>query len=441
MAYFPDRLMPLTQKQDTEDGNVSSSAIRASDYNLHDEEIRNIEEYLGKTGGSLGLGLPKGEVPGLKIYGNAASSGSADERGEDSGLPDLSQGNTFNAVSKLIDIINNMSEYAGQGSISGYLHSGHRVIFPETIHSTFLRAVPGTNDTVLNVGSTDGFPRQGVVSILNDVRQGVRKDDASEFQQATVGGTSMVEWVRYSDKNATQLLNCQRGFLNTTRGPHSGSFKPVRQVAFDKNYRNICVTDEGLEESFCTRQWPWYRYRYKYSMPFFGIQGSWRDMILFIVRYGARVPLVSEMDPEAASLMSKTARDLDLLTYDRGVPFLLSKSQDNIEKKRMGWAEANSYIEALETAKAVSVIASPEDFLVGTIPVFAGKVGLGYGVSSIMSYENTKMDAMQIVQTADARVYCFLVDAENSGRTLHAVVGYSAYFMSGITTTSIRSRQ
>lgn len=436
MAYFPTNVMPLTYKQDVSGATASNVLISAEDYNLHDEEIRAIEEYLGKTKGFVGLGLPKPDVPELQVY--PVSPGVPGVPGDD-GLPDLSNGNILNSVSTIIDIVNNMTGFASQGSSSGYLHSGQKVIFPENVHCTGLIGIPGSNDSSINVQSTDGFPRQGVISILNDVQQAHKTSNSSDFSQTVSGGVSMVEWVRYSDKTAQQFLNCERGFAGTSRGPHSASFNAPRDTSFGRNQRDFCVLLDGIEVNICGRQWPWWRQRRRYRMPFFAIQGFKRDLIIFIVRYGASFPLNSGHDPSVAQVVIKAANDLGILTYRNEVPFLQSQNSTNRNQKRIGWVEARNFINELEDNGAVTEETSPDNLEIGNIPVFRGRVSVNYGVSAITRVSTYNIDAIQVIQTADGRVYCFLSDYANRDRTLQAVVNYESYFIAPPMTTGIRN--
>ena len=138
MAYFPNRLMPLTPKEDSPlksdlDSNVKITAAR---YNLHDQELRAIEQFLGVKGGFQGLGVSSKALPDLKTFDSTASQNFGDAP-----FLDLSSGDILSLIAQLVDVVNNMTDFKGQGSSSGYLHSGQRIIFPENAHATFLTTI------------------------------------------------------------------------------------------------------------------------------------------------------------------------------------------------------------------------------------------------------------------------------------------------------------
>lgn len=428
--------MPLTPKEDSPTASDLSSNVRitSEDYNLHDEEIVAIEQYIGTTGGFRGLGLGRTELPELKTFQRSASEIFGDAR-----FLDVSGGNVFNIVAQLVDIVNNVTEFRGQGSISGYVHSGQRIILPEQAQATFLTATPNPSDTVINVQSTEGFPSSGVISILNDVQQATKT--SGQFRQTVAGGVSMVEWIRYSGKTGTQFINCERGYLNTARGPHSASFDSPRETNFNRNRKDFCVLLDSIETQVCSRQFPAWRQRRRFRIPFFGIQGFKRDLVIFIRRYGAYFPLDAGKDPSTANIVIKVASDQGILTYRDGTPFLQSQTLANRQKGLIGFAEAYDYIDALIDAGAATEEASKDNFVVGTVPVLMGRLGVNYALSAITRVSTYNIDAIQLVQTADARVYTFLVDYANRDRTLQAIANYNAYFVNAPMTTRIGTLQ
>jgi hypothetical protein len=439
MPYFPETIMPLSPKQNVPGFVPSNVLVSADDYNLHDGEIRAIEEYLGKSGGFVGLGLPKGGLPTMRKFESDASSSASDQRGTDSELPDPSQGSIVNTVSRLVDIVNNMTDYSSQASSSGYLHSGQRVAFPEQVQATFLANIPGSSDTVINVNSTSGFPRQGVISILNDVEQAIMGGTDNKFHQNVLGGTSTVEWIRYSNKNQTQFLDCERGFLNTNIGPHSASFDPPAPTGATRNIRDFCVLLDGVDTTVCNREWPTWRQRHRYRMPFFSVQGTWRDLVTYIVRYGTRHPLTSSDNAVSAESVIAAADACGLKVEINGVPYLQSQSESNRSKNRIGWVEAETFVKKLQEYGEVVEVSSPEDFTVGTIPVFRGRVAVNYGLSAITRTTTANIDAVQIMQTADSRVYCFLSNKANKDMTQQAIVSFGTYFAGSVMTSELRN--
>lgn len=448
MSYFPDRLMPLTPKQNSPAASDLGSPVRitADDYNLHDEEIRAIEEFLGGVVGFRGLGVPD-TLPDLKVFPGGrdpqARSATADQAPQSSDvLLDPAQGNIFNVVAQMIDILGSLTEFRGQGSSSGYVHSGQRMILPETAHATFLTTEPGDLDTAIGVASTEGFPSEGVISILNDVQQAEKsRGNRSDFQQNIASGTTTVEWIRYSGKTATSFLNCERGFLGTHAGPHAGTFGAPRDSRFNRNRRDFCTFLDGIQLDVCGREWPWWRQRRRFSMPFFGVSGFLRDLKVFIRRFGPSFPLDSGRDPSAATVVLDAARDLGLLATRSGTPFLQSKFQASRDRGILRWGEASSFVEALRDEGAVTEETIPEDFVVGNIPVFLGRLAVKHDLAAITRVTRLNMDAVAIVQSADARVFAFVQDFVNRDRTLQAVVNYHSYFMSPPFVTSLRNNQ
>ena len=72
MSYFPNILMPLTQKSDNLIG--ATNPILASDYNKHDNEIRSIEEFLGVINNPVALGTQQNPSILSKPINNVVNS-------------------------------------------------------------------------------------------------------------------------------------------------------------------------------------------------------------------------------------------------------------------------------------------------------------------------------------------------------------------------------
>lgn len=438
MAYFPNRLMPLTSKEDSplKESLDSNVRITAERYNLHDQEIRAIEEFLGVNGGFQGLGVGGKELPDLKTFESTAAQNFGDAP-----FVDLSSGDIMNVLAQLVDVVNNMTDYRGQGSSSGYLHSGQRIVFPEQAHAAFLSAIPDPQDKTISVSSTDGFPRQGIITILNDVKQASKLRNRGDFFQTVRGGMTTVEWIRYTDKTNTKFLNCERGYLGTTAGSHSGTIVQPRETRFNRNRRDFCVLLDGVEIEVCSREFPAWQDRRRFRVPFFNIQGFRRDIRNFLRRYGPRFPLTSTQDPSAAQAVVEIADDLGLLTSVDGTPFLLSKFQSFRQKGLLRWGEAASFYSALDDAGLVTEVTAPEDFSVGQVPVFMGRMSVNHALSAVTRVTIYNIDAIQIIQTADGRVFTFIADLANRDRTLQAISNYQAYFISPATTTFLGNQQ
>jgi hypothetical protein len=274
---------------------------------------------------------------------------------------------------------------------------------------------------------------------LNDVEQAITSSTDNKFHQNVIGGTSTVEWIRYSNKNETQFLDCERGFLNTNIGPHNASFDPPSQTGMRRNIRDFCVLIDSADSTVCNREWPTWRQRHRYRMAFFSVQGQWRDLINYIVRYGTRHPLTSSDNTASANAVIAAAEACDIKTERDGVPYLLSQDLTNRRNNRIGWVEAENFVKKLQESGEVVEISGPEDFSVGTIPVFSGRLAVNYGLSAITRATTANIDAIKIMQTADSRVYCFLTNKTNKDMTQQAVVSFGTYFTGSVMTSELRN--
>jgi hypothetical protein len=184
MPYFPEELMPLTKKRNSP-GVHPGLPLLAKEYNKHDEEIRAIEEFL--------LGLTTDEL-------------AVNDR-----------------VINLVGRVNRMLLRTPALVMSGHAISGTQMRFPRTNIAFLPRDSqnetigPAFSDTTIKVDSTEGFPAEGVITILNDVTEDSHGDES---------GPSNVEWIKYRGKTSTAFLNCERGHDGSTIGSHSLWQKP-----------------------------------------------------------------------------------------------------------------------------------------------------------------------------------------------------------------------
>jgi hypothetical protein len=179
MPYFPDELMPLTPKRDAA-GSHPGNPVTAARYNRHDEELRAIEEF---------------------ILGSA-------------GQKEINQ--------RIEDLVRRTNSLLLRGPalvLSGKAVSGTQMRFPRT-EVAFLAVgqdgkpvPPARSDATIRVDSTEAFPEEGVISILNDITEGSYEDSA--------GRPTNVEWIRYRGKTSTSFLNCERGLDFSTIGDHA----------------------------------------------------------------------------------------------------------------------------------------------------------------------------------------------------------------------------
>ena len=176
--------MPLTKKRNSP-GTHPGLPLLANEYNKHDEEIRAIEEFL------LGLTTDELEVN--------------------------------DRVANLVERVNQMLLRTPALVMSGHAVSGTQMRFPRAAIAFLPRDSqneiigPAFSDTTIRVDSTEGFPVEGVITILNDVTADAHGD---------VSGPSNVEWIKYRGKTSTAFLNCERGHDGTTSGTHSLWQKP-----------------------------------------------------------------------------------------------------------------------------------------------------------------------------------------------------------------------
>ena len=224
MSFFPSRIMPLTVKQDASGSSgVSGAVISAFDFNVHDQEIVAIETYLGLNGSN-------NSSPGISGNSQPAQPSGA------SGASAL-----ISSLVIMTDQLNAFSQFGMQTS-SGYVLNGLRLVFPPAAHFAYLSSPPGASDATVSVDSTIGFPTTGTISILNDV------------DQSAGGSETMVEWISYSGLTATAFQNCQRGFLGTTAGSHSGTIFLPPVGTSTKNANDLCATD--IDFTICTARVP-----------------------------------------------------------------------------------------------------------------------------------------------------------------------------------------
>jgi hypothetical protein len=143
----------------------------------------------------------------------------------------------------MTDQLNTFSQF-GLQTTSGYVLNGLRLVFPQAAHFAYLSSPPGAGDAAISVDSTVGFPTTGTISILNDV------------DQSAGGSETMVEWISYSGLTATSFQNCQRGFLGTTAGSHSGTIFLPPVGTSKHNLKDLCSDDAGIGFTVCTNEIP-----------------------------------------------------------------------------------------------------------------------------------------------------------------------------------------
>jgi hypothetical protein len=173
-------------------------------------------------------------------------------------------------------------------------------------------------------------------------------------------------------------------------------------------------------------------------MPFFSVQGAWRDLISYIMQYGTRHPLTSNTYA-SMSFVVKSAESCSLKTEIDGVPYLRSQNEYFYTRNLISWAEAECFVNAMQENEEVISIQNPDDFVVGNIPVFSGRISVNYGVCALTRTTTVNIDAIQIIQTADCRAYCFLSDPKDKNKTVQSVLCYETYFVNPPTSLELRN--
>jgi len=318
MAYFPYRLMPLTPKQTPPNADPTSNRIRitAEQYNMHDEEILAIEQYIGtydKTGNLR------------KIIGTTDPNTMA-------GV----MGNLANLVEQI-----NMICVDGITTSSGYAQCGQVITFPENATVTYLESSISKTDSSVDVSSTAGFPQKGVLSIINDVQQGVYNGDGT-WSSTTPLGTSNVEWIKYEGKTPKTFLNCQRGYLGTTSGTHTGAIENFGvPKSGNINFQDQCMLIPALTPEVCQYRYQGWRNTFLYSCPIIGIYGTQE----YIEDYIRLQPSAIRIMPgtTSASVFIATASQLNILgTRSDGSVYLISADGNYRSLEQLSPKEAYS---------------------------------------------------------------------------------------------------
>jgi hypothetical protein len=210
-------------------------------------------------------------------------------------------------------------------------------------------------------------------------------------------------------------------------------------ATLDRNRRDYCILLDGIETEVCTRQFPAWLKRFRYRIPFFGIQGFFADLVFFFIRFGASFPLNKGHDTATEQIVLAAASDLGLLQTVSGTPFLRSIFPALQAKKLLSYGEAWRLVKRLIDDEAAILLETPEDVVIGTVPVILGRLATHYSLAAITKTTTVlNINAVQIIQTADGRVYCFMTDFFNLDRTLQAVINYHTYYIASPYTTDMR---
>lgn len=340
MPFYPNSIMPYFKKESIN----SNGTILADDWNKLALEIIAIEQYLGNFNGFI----------------------------------DITKENE-NINTKIEDLLSKLNNFAFEGatSISGCIYSGEKIAFPENVEVAFLSKSLYPNDTTIYVNSTDGFPDAGMITLLNKM-------------QSTSGGT-WVEYIKYSSKTNNSFLNCSRGYLDTTKTKHTvwsayntGNYDAM-DFAVENNTLTSCIM-LPIGNKLCSRLYPGYRNKIYYSLDDFNITGTLLDIIRKIRKNPMAYTLTDNLKPYV---------NTDIGIRSDGTEYMVSKDANYAAINELTWAEADAFVRGIvctdtnitnneDCNDVIRKIIAPEEWSVGAVPVFNGKISINYGLGSIV---------------------------------------------------------
>jgi hypothetical protein len=344
MAYFPEKLMPLTPKSDAP--SSSSDVIAANDYNTHDQEIRSIEEYLG---------FPQPQPPTAK--GRTLSD-----------VPV----SIFDRVSALTEKMNNLLAH-GLSSTSGVALSGpastsisgilngteaQKMVAPRTVPVSFLTSSVGSLDNTINVISTDNFPRSGIVTLISPANSGKL-------------GT-LVEYVTYGSKDGTSLLECRRG----VNGTFALNIVVDEKSPPQKNSQDDCFTPISAGSNICGNRWPAFN-KDVLTVLSLGATGTKDELVFDFMLHPSKYPL--EPDSDTMSTLRDLAGQVGILATIGGKYVLQSADPFAKSTRTLTGNEASQFVEGIVGA-GIFVSTPYADIIVGSDPnpVFLGQLSIQY---------------------------------------------------------------
>jgi len=414
MSYFPNQIMPLTPKQTPPEANPTTNRYRitSQQYNMHDEELQAIELFIGtfdKTG-KIRTGI-------------------------------------LGDITDLIDQINTIC-VGGICSSSGAVQSGQLMTFPEDATVTYLNSTLSPYDATIDVFSTSGFPNKGVISIVNDIVQGKPNSDGT-WSSTTVGGTSIVEWIRYDGKTPTSFLNCQRAYLGTTSGTHTGAIENFdRSKDGNKNIQDQCMPLQSFPYEICQFRYQSWRNSTLYSCPILGLVGSLEYIEDYVRLQPSAISIFNGTD--AASLFIATANQLNILgTRSDGTLFLISSDANYNSKEQLSSYEAYSWAQLAFNNGLVQLNKKSTDFdwADGAIPVFSGKLGLQFSLGALNGAQHGDSEgsfdftAAVLSLGADGTLYSYLNGKRNGpqSQSFNSIIYYQTMLIPSVRTTDERN--
>lgn len=435
MGFFPNNYMPLTPKKDAPNSDISSSRVRitASQYNLHDEELRAIEEFLG-----------------LPTLGSSYLKSSAQ-----SVLSSSQPSNLISGIQELTDRINT-SILDGHAMSSGLTHSGERLIFPQNAIVTYLTTSLAGSSQVLNVSSTDGFPESGILSIPNDVVQGKFNTSTNTWESTVAGGTTTVEYISYDRKTKTSFIGCQRGVYGSAAGPHTGSIEIIRAtIAGQSNNKDIPLqllapsNPVGFGNfQILDRRYRGWRNRKTYFAPFLNFAGITSTLSFieeFIRQSPNAVSVYQADDPDTDNFILVSTQADILAQRPDGSYYLKSKNTGLAAANKLTGLEAYNWVSIAVTNNLIKPRQIPSDMTWPdkSIPVFCGILGLNFSLASMATnpiQSPATTTASVLSMSADGTLYAFgNSNRANLDTVMDPIIQYEA-FLSHVPMSSLERR-
>lgn len=440
MSFFPRTLMPLTVKADAPNAPESGPTTILSDgWNTHDQEIRAIQQFLGTIGNNPQIGVkPR---PPFAFF-SEESDGS---QTQDWSRPDQMSTGFVNEIWDATERLNFLISSDGVSVSSGYCVSnpsggqGQAMVFPEQSFGSRLMSSLSLSGTSIQVEDATGFPRTGIVSILNTVETVIGERDPETGQPAirrASEGVSTVEWIRYSGIVGNTLIGCQRGILGTTATAHASrttsrtAAKPIGGGSSLGAANSDSCFLSPANTTTCSSFSPAWANRTIYNVPSLGLSGT-REFIRNSLRVLAGEFRVFSGDPSSSKLRD-LASSLGLLgSRADGSFYFLSADSGEADVGRLTVDEAVTLAEGIIGSSAISSIKTGSTTEVASYQsrVYSGKISVSHSLAAIAESPTVDMKSARIFQQGDGRLFVFTNDKSTPRQVAQAVVGYTVFYV------------
>lgn len=208
MSYFPNSVFPKQLKRETaSEVDNDPLILNARDYNVHEREIRAIEQFLI---GSRGLALTSG----------SGASGAVNPTPPNTSLLTLTQA--------AINLFQRMTDGGLITTHSGVLRAGNPIPLPGGSINTLTSTSVAPSATTITVQSTAGFPSAGYITKFNGVNASMLcSGNNGHLAQCPAGslqyfgytfGKNMTnqEVIRYVGISGNSFTGCTRGIGGST---------------------------------------------------------------------------------------------------------------------------------------------------------------------------------------------------------------------------------